>query len=496
MDILSHFPPPYSPRPAQVKLLQEIQEAFQSGHRFVICEAPPGVGKSHVAATLQRWLGPTYVCTLTKQLQAQYLSLFEDVGARELKGRGAFDCERANADCSIGSIRFKHDPCGMEKTPPCPYRVARAIALASSFTLCNYASYLYNITAVTGGQRPLLVLDEGHEVEKVLMDFTSITIDAASIPVRVETPLPAPTDTEGCFEWLVDMLVAAEAIELEDLTPKAEKELEALTKKATYVLQLRDKEQWISEPLDRRTGFVLKPLTVRSFGERVFRYGARVLIMSATILDPEALASSLGIEDYAFVQAPCPFPVENRPVYVGTLNMTKQYRDSSWPAMVKQIEIIFEQHENEKGLLLTPSTEMLKYIIDKLPKAMSERIISAYGKTRMDGYNRHIDGASPSVLGASGLWEGADLFGDRSRFQIIPAVPRPFWGGQIAARAKKDPRWYRHRTYCQLVQGVGRSVRSETDSATTYVLDGDLLNEAKRADTMLPEWFRDAMVTA
>ncbi len=49
-------------------------------------------------------------------------------------------------------------------------------------------------------------------------------------------------------------------------------------------------------------------------------------------------------------------------------------------------------------------------------------------------------------------------------------------------------------TCLKLVQSYGRSVRSETDYANTYILDAQFEKFYKQARKMLPLWFIDAIV--
>lgn len=521
--VMAHFPPGMSPRPWQGPIIEEVAAAFDNGKRFVVLEAPTGFGKTVAAVTLARHYGKAWICTLTKQLQAQYSKDFEAIGVRELKGRAAFPCIRAGADatCEEGGMLFTgRDACG--KQPPirsrkkkaededeafssCPYRVAKAQALGAPMCVANYHSYIWNVGAAGNNDeedewvRPLLILDEGHEVEAVLMDYVGVSINVNSLPFVMPDPLPAKdADVSAYFEWMTKLLEVAKAkaksgTSVEDVREKTK--LDRLLGKVRFVLSRRDSEEWIAER-DRDTSFAMKPLTVASFGERIFQYGERVLIMSATILDGRKLCESLGVplEDVAFVNAPCVFPVENRRVIVGKLNMTKAARDESWPIMVKVIEALLSHHANEKGLILAPSNEMLKFIFKEVNRRFRDRLILAFGEDRMQKYHEHLVAKHPTVICGSGIWEGVDLKDDLSRFTIIPALPRPYWGGQIAARAKLDPRWYRLKTYCQLLQGAGRSVRNENDKAVTYVLDVALREEAERKGSMLPQWFKDALV--
>jgi len=505
IDILSHFPPWHTPRPVQVDILERTVAAFEAGKRFVVCEAPTGVGKSDYAVTLAGAYGATYVCTLTKQLQAQYLEDYEKIGAKELKGRTAFQCSRCGDNCEVGGHRYEEYPCGYEDyfTPDdrriraCPYKVAKRIALRAPITICNYLSYIYNIRSDSGGERPLLVLDEAHTAEDTLMEVVSVEVDGSKLPIRVSHPLPAVGDVAGGFRWLEYFLVDAEVAD-PPRTDRGQIDLARLVAKALRAREYRTRETWFSEPLDQgRPGFCLKPLTVKTFGRWLFQYGRRVVLMSATILDAEKLAESLGIppRELAFVSAPSSFPKENRIVRAGTLNMTKDWeKRSDGPEMVSLVQSLMEMNSDVKGLILTPSDKMLKYIQDRLSRTQAARLIIAKGTNREEEYDRHCEAKGPTVLAASGYWEGADLKGDRSRFQIIPAAPRPCWKGQVAARGDADKRWYRMKTYAKLMQGCGRSVRSESDFCETFCLDRDLRKEARASDTLLPAWFREAIV--
>ena len=52
MNLLSNFPETHNARPQQIDLIQQIDRAFASGKKFVICCAPTGSGKSFLSKTL------------------------------------------------------------------------------------------------------------------------------------------------------------------------------------------------------------------------------------------------------------------------------------------------------------------------------------------------------------------------------------------------------------------------------------------------------------
>jgi energy-coupling factor transporter ATP-binding protein EcfA2 len=49
---LSKFPDNYNPNDQQIELIKKVEDAFTKGHKFVICAAPTGSGKSFLARTL------------------------------------------------------------------------------------------------------------------------------------------------------------------------------------------------------------------------------------------------------------------------------------------------------------------------------------------------------------------------------------------------------------------------------------------------------------
>jgi ATP-dependent DNA helicase DinG len=88
-DFIKNFPF-ISQRDNQTKVLNEICEAFNSGYKYIILEAPTGFGKSAVAVSVAKTLGSSYICTSTKDLQTQYARDFSFI--KVAKGKSNFPC--------------------------------------------------------------------------------------------------------------------------------------------------------------------------------------------------------------------------------------------------------------------------------------------------------------------------------------------------------------------------------------------------------------------
>ncbi|MBV9668440.1 MAG: hypothetical protein JO327_09960, partial [Nitrososphaeraceae archaeon] len=88
-ELIKNFPFA-SQRNNQEKILHEICNAFNSGCKYIILEAPTGFGKSPVAIAVALSLGSSYICTATKDLQTQYSKDFPYL--KVAKGKNNFPC--------------------------------------------------------------------------------------------------------------------------------------------------------------------------------------------------------------------------------------------------------------------------------------------------------------------------------------------------------------------------------------------------------------------
>ena len=71
-------------------VIRQICDAFNSGYKHIILEAPTGFGKSAIAITIARTLGSSYICTATKDLQTQYSRDYQFL--KFAKGKSNFLC--------------------------------------------------------------------------------------------------------------------------------------------------------------------------------------------------------------------------------------------------------------------------------------------------------------------------------------------------------------------------------------------------------------------
>jgi Rad3-related DNA helicase len=124
----------------------------------------------------------------------------------------------------------------------------------------------------------------------------------------------------------------------------------------------------------------------------------------------------------------------------------------------------------------------------------SKRLLTHNSEDREKKLRIHMSDPSPTVLLSPSMQEGVDLKDDLSRFQVICKVPYPYLGDKLVKkRMHKWSWWYPLQTAKVIVQSVGRSVRSDTDTAITYILDADWERFWSKNKDIFPKGFKETL---
>jgi ATP-dependent DNA helicase DinG len=160
------------------------------------------------------------------------------------------------------------------------------------------------------------------------------------------------------------------------------------------------------------------------------------------------------------------------------LNYTTMKDAGTVSRLCASVKEIVEHHTGlgERGIILAPSFSVVEEVVSalRLKKGLDLRI---FGHIRgdkladlLEDFKDYQDG--PAVLVTPSGFEGLDLPGDLSRYQVIVKAPFASLGDKrIKHIADTFPDIFALTALMKIVQGAGRSVRSSTDYATTYILD-------------------------
>ena len=552
--VLEHFPEEFKPREIQKEILQAIEQQFKSGYKTLILSAPTGVGKSLIAATLARYLGSSFIVTASKQLQDQYskdlkflmpvkgksnfacLKIMERELISKSDARNAiqkgFTCEKGPCEeTTMKNGKKVKEVCSFKPKigePEditkdfCYYYDQKYRALTSPHSIWNYASYFqlmkFNRKAYSEYvSKPIAIFDEAHKVEDQIIQFIGVDIYNAYL---TECNIDANTYDLRDINMIVQLLddlarsYAKQILDLQEnrafmsnpdytLLSKLESRYEKMANSHAEIFSNKNNFV-VNDPFrDERGNFrsvSIKPLDISKYVKTFFDIEHQVF-MSATI-DRDSFCENAGLEPskVGFVDTPrSPFPPDRRRInFLNTKKLSYSASNADELAVIKKIDEIMSQHAAERGLILTSSEKRCVDIRNNLSDKNRSRIRICHsrnenGMTQDEMLQEHsLD--EDGVLLSSSLWEGVDLKDDLSRFQIIAKVPYPNLSEKrTKIKMQKFPLWYKSQTLTKLLQGFGRSIRSEDDWAVTYVLDSaasDLLMQSKQ---MIPRAYQDVL---
>jgi Rad3-related DNA helicase len=597
---IDNFPFP-TLRTNQGKILQDTEQAFNSGYRYVICELPTGTGKSPIGVAVAMAQDSSYICTSTKNLQSQYVKDFPWV--LQAKGRNNFRCPILEEDPRAPCKTADHAPCVGNNDYKCPlktrskdyytqntgtknevvifdksvhmsqfidydddssriceYYHQRNRALAASHSVLNYSMFLSLLGLFP--TRPLLILDEAHELPSEVLKFQSFFVSKIKwqkyLGQDFQIPLLGIDDIRGWIEFLIGLkesvskrlMLSKVASDIADIERKiVQRQFDQLPVQGIdmKIEQLREmlkplneqiqsskrfknlagepKEditklhstisQLLSEPLNwivtdirfdavRRTvaKVEFKPLNVSKKCRGVFEKGRKVLMISATILDTDTFCRDIGLDpkDVKVIKCGSNFPVINRPTYykpIAQLNKDTLQREDVKQAIVKAVDEIMNHYARRKGIIHTTSYDMVNFLMLNVSAENKKRLLKTDPNIERDlVIEKHCKSTEATVLISPSLHLGLNLRDNFSRFQVIVKLPYANLGDRwVKARYDRPggQRWYQWVSTLRLVQAYGRSVRSETDWAHTYILDGNFPRFIRMNRIIVPEWFYESI---
>lgn len=494
--------------------------------KYVILELGTGVGKSATGITIARYMenyAPiavnesgdkmtgSYIVTTQKILQEQYLRDFGPSCGKSLvksiKSSNNYMCsfysDQTCAESKRILMKLGKQLNGSEFQKNCKsncrYSIEKQEFIDSPIAVTNFP-YILAESMYAGKLEPraMLVVDEAHNTESELGKFIEITFSEKFSRDVLKCKPPKSESQTAVFEWINTVYKKSLSKHIREVEKALEKlsndiegygnfskQYEILDKhicKINRFIEVYKPENWIMNiafpsPDNKKAGkkFEFKPIDVAPYAySNFFRLGNRVLLMSATIVNKDIFAQSIGIgeSEVAYLSIPSPFPVENRPVhFLPVGSMSKSMIDSTLPKMVEVVKMLLDKHPNEKGIIHCTNFKVAKFVNENVD---SRRLVLHDSSNREEMLKFHVSSKDPTVLVSPSMMEGVDLYDDLSRFQIICKVPFPYLGDLVVKKRMENNKfWYPYMTAKSIIQSLGRSIRNEKDYAVSYILDSD-----------------------
>lgn len=445
-----------------------------------------------------------YALTITKSLQDQYKNTFNETGV--LKGQSNYQCkvdEELTVDIApcVYAKGLKND---CWKACKCPYYNQRNKMLVSKFAALNYSMFFSLPEHLK--RREFIVCDEGSELEDQLVSQYTCEVDIPFL-VKTNTPVisfPTQETPTKVVSWISTILRGvSENIENYKEYFKAGKTdpMDFSKKKGEYskLMNLQNSldiligtyydSEYLIERVDKKIKFI--PLKVDKLSKYLFDHADKVVIMSATIIDPPNFCKNLGITNYEYIEVDSMFDPDKAPIYVmASQKLNFKNMNEMLPKLAHQVEELLKEHAGEKGIIHTHTQFITDYIRKNVKS--SRLICREAGVRNEDLLAIHEKSSEPTVLVSPSMTYGVDLKGDLGKFQIMLKAPwLPTKEIRIEKLMKIDKDWYSNAMLKTLIQACGRGIRSVDDECVTYILDGTIFDAVHRNKKKLPKFFID-----
>lgn len=523
MEILKYWPLESEPRETQLKTFKFIEENLDK--KYIFCELPVGTGKSPVGITLANYLKSintekksSFILTPQKILQKQYEETFGTNNDQfsTLYGKSNYTCQSFNTNCEIGSLtKFK--------CKNCPSKIALDNAKNSENIVLNYALATIHFNCTKAFEpRNLMILDECHQLENILTEYNTISINKLNC-VKFKIPWLNATNFNDAYDWLEEIFFPSFNDIFDDLTEECDKlkEKPKLTDKQISKLKFYND---MSDLHSKVTNFLDLPKNIAStkYIHVIDNYGLKIkhlfgadnfnqifkpqadkfIFLTATLFDHVEFCNNLGIplNETCVISTESEFPKENRPViFKPVMKMSygwdNQANEKSRQNMINIIKVLLEEHIDENGIIHTGNFQIAKWLVGEL-KGIKHEVLHHNpdsGDNRDQIVKIFTESKKPVLLISPSITEGLDLVEDKARFAIFAKVSYgPLGDNWIKQRMEMSSNWYLLRALTDVLQGCGRVVRSKDDFGVSYILDSSWSYLYNKTKHKIPQWWLES----
>lgn len=472
---------PGTPRPGQAEILNLLSAEWNNFDAFIIA-APPGAGKSAIAATLMAVHHNVSYIVPTNQLLSQVRSSYPQTST--LERLDSYHCPRWDRPCSVtrGKCRSfcPRGELAGAGFPPCPAGSALATAkYKRGPILSNFHTYLAQSL-----HRDLLIVDEAHLLQPLIAERNTKFL------WRSKYKYPHNM-------WRVDQILAWVKSRL------ASGSRDRKLKLVEEALVSAHPRHIVTRGLRPHRGFdqdclVVEPVDVSDAAPVMWPAGQtkKLVLMSATIskIEVEALGVAHRFPRILYLECESVITPDRRPVIpLNVCALTYSNLAEVAPRIAEEIQAIAAHHADERGLV--HATYKLASLLHR-HLGHDPRFIFHTRETRIQAYEQFRKSSGNPVLIACGMYEGIDLPGDLSRWQVITKIPwKSLASPAIRYLSEQHTGWYVWEAVKTTIQACGRIVRGPEDWGITYVIDKTwtrMYNEGCSLG-VIPQGFQDAV---
>lgn len=289
-----------------------------------------------------------------------------------------------------------------------------------------------------------------------------------------------------------ELVIESELYTMEEYERKIiEEYIDSITYSLSLFVQNRNSIMWLEE-LQEAVTLVIMPRKVEEIlKEHVFSKKVPIIFSSATLSENdsfELVAKTLGIQDYLSFSVSSPFDYQERmKIFLPRLN--KENED------LEKFDLIssYLQKTGGRGLVLFSSIEELQVFKEMNQEKEYSFKFLYEGDMERSTLISQFQNDEQSVLCSAKLWEGLDIPGPSLSHVLIWDLPYPPKDPVFNAKRQdsNNAYWEVDVPYMllRLRQGIGRLIRTSTDTGTITILSHELTSNPdllQRVKKVLP----------
>lgn len=517
------------PRGNQVEIVNQVlTEFFDNDKQNVVLNAPTGIGKSILGAVIagcveslsEQTNGLSSIILMgTNGLAKQYSESFDHLDHHkffQIKGASNYPCAFMEAQPSATSTTGEecckpllHEMEVSKYCRGCEFDHAKKMVNKTANLITNF-SYFLTASLNSGHLEPrtLHIFDEAHTFNDAYTSFTEILItsellgkyvselsnvndrcnEEAAALAMLKQKLENNEVHESSYEQIINILMKIYESAASTLTSQssliAGHDKVLAMKYAKMAKKYENNYQRIKFLIEGEYEHVfdntapncaaIKTIFVSDSIEACL--GKKNLFMSATITENIAWnIIGLDQENSAFIMLDPVFPPENKPIFfIGkhSLNFNTLKDPEVLNNLKTSVQKISERYPDSKGLLIAPSFYLGSVVAKNVKGVRLFEHVSG-GKKLPELIKEFKAYKGGALLVSPSIWEGFDIA--ESDYQILLKAPYASLGDKrIKYICDNYPIVYQEMTLLKILQGIGRSVRSPTDRADTYMLDAGI----------------------
>lgn len=529
--------------PEQEKVASDILKTLEEKDA-VILEAPTGWGKTGLAYQIYKQASKegksVLILNHSNVLLNQYIDLLErniDTSI-SLMGKSNYKCYKNNhltvdkAECGSKCIYSSDIFC------KCEYYYRKRESQLRGLVISNYHQQFSTLNFDQNNHRryDIVVCDECHNIERILVDYATVHIDYEIIKTIEDDILNTTkankytsSEASKLFSYINELKMEILDIDehnydekfysfysiingIKDILKQCNNNLIEYLKNLLSVYNIYKYgmfggDNYLYEGDRDKSVYKLVPLYIGgSFKQYMYELGDKLVLMSATVINPKNMVNDLGLSENRtkYIELGSKIPKQNRPIYALS-NCTINIKDpeysktADYDYLIESILKILDNHYKvgDSGFIYCNSYKLCKLIYEGIEgKTKFNILMNSSAKETKETLNQFLDTSKKHrLLISCSFAEGVNFNDDISRFQIIPKVPFLYLGSKrIKVKNEQNNEWYTNKTIEQIIQVAGRSVRSSTDYATTYILDNKFDWTYKKYKDDYPSWFNEAII--